>query len=122
MACYDLMGHITGRSASDFFGGRTVEEVPLAALIPLMDAESMVGFAQSFHSDGMNTMRLKLGNSVSEDVHIVKRVRETLGDHIFNKLIENKKIEWDAKQMKAIGVPEAAPLIRCPYREGWTLG
>jgi muconate cycloisomerase len=82
MACYDLMGHITGRSASDFFGGRTVEEVPLAALIPLMDAESMVGFAQSFHSDGMNTMRLKLGNSVSEDVHIVKRVRETLGDDV----------------------------------------
>jgi glutamine synthetase len=23
-------------------------------------------------------------------------VRETLGDHIFNKFIENKKIEWDA--------------------------
>ena len=22
-------------------------------------------------------------------------VRETLGDHIFNKFIENKKIEWD---------------------------
>ena len=24
-----------------------------------------------------------------------KLVRETLGDHIFDKFIENKKIEWD---------------------------
>ena len=24
-----------------------------------------------------------------------KLVRETLGDHIFNKFIENKKVEWD---------------------------
>jgi glutamine synthetase len=23
-------------------------------------------------------------------------VRETLGDHIFDKFVENKKIEWDA--------------------------
>jgi glutamine synthetase len=26
-------------------------------------------------------------------------IRETLGDHIFNKFIENKKIEWDAYRM-----------------------
>jgi glutamine synthetase len=24
-----------------------------------------------------------------------KLVRETLGDHIFQKFIENKKVEWD---------------------------
>ena len=24
-----------------------------------------------------------------------KLVREVLGDHVFNKFIENKKIEWD---------------------------
>lgn len=34
MACYDLMGQLTGRSAMDFMGGQVVEEVPLAALIP----------------------------------------------------------------------------------------
>ena len=26
-------------------------------------------------------------------------VREALGDHIFNKFIENKKIEWDQYRM-----------------------
>jgi len=33
-----------------------------------------------------------------------------------------KKLEWDPVDMKAINVPEADPLIRCPYRKGWTLG
>ena len=26
-------------------------------------------------------------------------VKEALGDHIFNKFLENKKIEWDAYRM-----------------------
>ena len=31
-----------------------------------------------------------------QEVEKSKLVRETLGDHIFNKFVENKKIEWDA--------------------------
>jgi glutamine synthetase len=31
-----------------------------------------------------------------QDVEKSELVRETLGDHIFNKFIENKKIEWDS--------------------------
>lgn len=82
MACYDLMGRVAERPASDFFGGRVVKGVPLAALIPLMDAETMVAFAQSFHSDGMRTFRLKLGGGIVEDVRIVERVREALGEDV----------------------------------------
>ena len=32
-----------------------------------------------------------------------------------------KKLSWDAKNMKAIGCPEADPFINRPYRKGWTL-
>ena len=32
-----------------------------------------------------------------------------------------KKIEWDPVKMRATNAPEADPLIRCPYREGWKL-
>ena len=32
-----------------------------------------------------------------------------------------KKLTWSAKNLKAIGCPEADVFIRCPYREGWTL-
>ena len=82
MACYDLMGRLSGRAACDFTGGRTVDEVPLAALIPLMGVDSMVELCRSFHGQGVNTFRLKLGRSIQEDEQIVSRIRESLGDGI----------------------------------------
>jgi glutamine synthetase len=39
-----------------------------------------------------------LPGNLFEAIHEVENsalVRETLGDHIFNKFVENKKIEWD---------------------------
>ncbi len=33
-----------------------------------------------------------------------------------------KKLQWDPVNMKATNAPEADRLIRCPYRDGWTLG
>jgi glutamine synthetase len=39
-----------------------------------------------------------LPGSLSEAIQLTEKselVRETLGDHIFQKFIENKKIEWD---------------------------
>lgn len=82
MACYDLMGRITGRPAADLMGGVCVDEVPLCALIPLMDPERMAEMAEGFHSQGMNSLRLKLGTDVETDVRIVSRVRELLGDRV----------------------------------------
>ncbi len=32
-----------------------------------------------------------------------------------------KKIEWDAKNMRATNAPELAPLIKKEYRSGWTI-
>jgi len=82
MACYDLMGRIAGRPASDFMGGRSVDKIPLAALIPLMDVDSMAGFAEYFHGEGVQTLRIKLGNNIQEDEKIIRRIREALGDNV----------------------------------------
>lgn len=32
-----------------------------------------------------------------------------------------KKIYWDSKNMKAIGLPEADEIIREPVRKGWEI-
>jgi hypothetical protein len=32
-----------------------------------------------------------------------------------------KKVEWDAKNLKATNAPEVEALIRPEYRKGWTL-
>ncbi|MGE4181198.1 MAG: Gfo/Idh/MocA family protein [Limisphaerales bacterium] len=33
-----------------------------------------------------------------------------------------RTLNWDADKLEAVGVPEAAPLIRRAYRPGWSLG
>ena len=34
---------------------------------------------------------------------------------------EGKKIEWDAKNLRALNAPEVEPIIKRPYRSGWVL-
>jgi muconate cycloisomerase len=82
MACYDLMGKITQRPACDFMGGRTVKKIPLAALVPLTDTETMVALAQIFQKVGYQAFRLKLGKGIQQDEEIVESVRNALGTDV----------------------------------------
>jgi muconate cycloisomerase len=79
MACYDLMGHVAGRPAHDFMGGRSVASLPLTALIPLSDADAMTSLALAFQRAGTTSFRLKLGRGVAADRAIVAQTREALG-------------------------------------------
>jgi muconate cycloisomerase len=80
MACYDLMGRITGRPAHDFMGGRSADALPLCALVPLMDPGAMVDMARAFQASGTRTFRFKLGRSAAQDGAIIGAAREALGD------------------------------------------
>ncbi len=102
MACYDLMGRITGRAACDFMGGRTVEQIPLAALIPLMDAAGMVALAQMFYDEGYRTFRLKLGRSLPEDIQVVELMRQTFGEEIRIRVDYNQAYGNAATAVRAI--------------------
>ena len=79
MACYDLMGHVSGRPAHDFMGGRGADTLPLAALIPLADPDFMVDMALAFQSSGTATFRFKLGSGIEADRTVMARAREALG-------------------------------------------
>jgi len=104
MACYDLMGKAKGCPVYDLMGGRQVSEVPLAALIPLMDAGSMVWLIRGFYDEGWRTFRLKLGRSIDEDVIIVKAVREAIGDEVRLRVDYNQaySVEEAVRAIKAI--------------------
>ena len=102
MACYDLMGRITGRPACDFMGGRATEKIPLAALIPLMDAAEMVQWAQTFYNEGFRTFRLKLGRSIAEDVQVLELMRRTLGDEIRIRVDYNQAYHSPPLAIRAI--------------------
>ena len=80
MACYDMMGRIRGVGASEIMGGRQVDEVSLAALIPLIDPESMAWLARAFSETGTDSFRCKLGRGAVDDARIIESVREAVGD------------------------------------------
>jgi len=107
MACYDLMGKITGRPAHDFMGGRTVNEISLAALIPLMGTDAMIDLCQMFFDGGMRTFRVKLGQSIEHDVEVISGIREKLGSNV--------RLRVDYNQ--AYSPPEAIRAIKAiePY-------
>jgi hypothetical protein len=46
----------------------------------------------------------------------------TEANHLGNVAFRvGKKLEWDAERMQVTNAPEAAALIRRPYRKGWEL-
>ena len=82
MACYDLMGKIIGLPVCGLMGGRNVDEIPLAALIPLGSPMLMRGLVRSYFKKGFRTFRLKIGRSIQEDVEICQKIRRALGNEI----------------------------------------
>jgi muconate cycloisomerase len=124
MACYDLMGRITGRSACDFMGGRTVERIPLAALIPLMDPEKMIEVAVFFHDEGYKSFRLKLGRSIADDVKTMDLMRKTFGAAVKIRVDYNQAYSRAATAIMAIKAiePYGLDYAEQPVRNGDYLG
>jgi len=62
----------------------------------------------------------KAGTQSSANFHYSGLLTEA--NHLGNVAYRvGKTLEWDPVAMKAKDCPEADPLIRCPYREGWSL-
>lgn len=117
MACYDLMGKITGLPACDFMGGKTVDEIPLAALIPLGDPMLMRGIVRSYYKKGFRTFRLKLGNNIQEDVKICEKIRGALGLKIrlrvdYNQAYSPSEAVRAIKAIEPFGIDYAEQPVR----------
>ena len=82
MACYDLMGQISDLPACYLMGGKFVDEIPIAALLPLADPMLVKGILRSYYKKGFRNFRLKLGKSVQKDLEIVQIIRKTFGNEI----------------------------------------
>jgi muconate cycloisomerase len=82
MACYDLMGKIKGQPACEIMGKNQAESIPLAAMVPLSDIDTMKDVALSFKYMSYNTFRIKLGNKIAEDKQIMNELRDLLGPDV----------------------------------------
>ncbi|MHA1269091.1 MAG: mandelate racemase/muconate lactonizing enzyme family protein [Candidatus Helarchaeota archaeon] len=82
IAIYDLIGKIINRPACDLMGGKVVASIPLSALIPLADLDTMVVLAKEFKKMGFTSLRYKLGQSVQKDIEISKAIRDVVGEEV----------------------------------------
>ena len=82
IACHDLAGRIAGRPVCELLGGAGAQDLPLAALIPLGDARSVLDLAQAFRKGGTATFRFKLGSGIEADRAVIAAAREALGDAV----------------------------------------
>jgi len=123
MACYDLMGKITGRPASDFMGGAIAQEVPLAGMVPLMPPETMSAFGKGLVASGIRTLRIKLGLGIKEDVKIIEGIRAAVGDSIPLRVDYNQAYT-PAQAVRAIKAiePFGIGLVEQPVRAADFLG
>ncbi len=111
IACYDLMGQMTGRPAHDFMGGKCVETIPLTALVGLGDIKTTAFLTKSYFKSGYRSFRIKLGRSIKEDIEIIETIRDIVGTEVrlrvdYNQAYSPSEAIRSIKAIEPFGIDE----------------
>jgi L-alanine-DL-glutamate epimerase-like enolase superfamily enzyme len=79
IACWDVLGKVTGLPVSVLLGGRRQERFPLYVAVPLRSVEEMTAFVAERRAEGVHRFQLKLGADPYEDAERTRRVVEATG-------------------------------------------
>ena len=78
MACWDILGKVTGKSVCDLMGGKFGESVTLYRAISQRPTEEMAENVAGHRADGYTKFQLKVGGRPQEDIDRIHAVAETL--------------------------------------------
>jgi L-alanine-DL-glutamate epimerase-like enolase superfamily enzyme len=81
MACWDLLGKVTGKSVCDLFGGRFGDSVALYRAISQRPADEMAENVAAHRADGYTKFQLKVGGRPREDIDRIHAVADVLDDN-----------------------------------------
>jgi muconate cycloisomerase len=81
-AYYDLTGKVLGVPVHLLLGGKLRDTVPVTHSIGLLDIEEAVKEVTQVVSDGIRTIKIKIGVDPDRDVAIVKAIRNAVGPDI----------------------------------------
>ena len=82
MALYDLIGKFLQVPVYQLLGGAHTEWVSIAHSIGIMPIDEAIKEASQVITEGVRTVKLKVGINPEHDVKLVQRVRETIGPDI----------------------------------------
>ena len=80
VALIDAVARGLGVPVFQLLGGRFRDQVPLAHSIGLMEIDDAVTEAAQVVSEGITTLKIKIGADVERDVAVVREVRRAIGD------------------------------------------
>jgi muconate cycloisomerase len=81
-AAYDLAGRALGRSVSELLGGAVRDSVPIGHSIGLMAIDEGVSEAAKVASEGIRTIKIKVGVEPKRDIEMVRQIRGAVGPDI----------------------------------------
>ena len=100
LALWDLAGKLTGRPVWRMLGGLSDRCLAYASTGSLRSAEETVELAEQFAARGFKAMKLRFGRpDWRDDVAVVERVRERLGDRMELMVDCNQgwRMPWDTR-------------------------
>jgi len=78
MACWDILGKVTGQSVCTLLGGRYGDDFVLYRAISQESPEAMAGRVAGYRAEGYRRFQLKVGGTPDEDVARIRAVAATL--------------------------------------------
>jgi cis-L-3-hydroxyproline dehydratase len=96
MACWDILGKVTGKPLVTLFGGRFGPDFPLYRAISQDTPERMAESVSKYRLEGYKTFQLKVGGSVELDIARIKAVGSVLAEG--ELLIADANTGWTQAQ------------------------
>ena len=80
MACWDILGKVTGKSVCDLMGGKFGDSVALYRAISQQPTEEMAENVAAHRADGYTKFQLKVGGHPQDDIDRIHAVANILTD------------------------------------------
>ncbi|QDU11913.1 cis-3-hydroxy-L-proline dehydratase [Gimesia aquarii] len=92
IACWDLLGQLTGMPVCDLLGGRYGEDITLYRAISQRPAEEMAENIAQYRAEGYRRFQLKVGGHPDDDIARIRAAREVLEPE--DKLVADANTGW----------------------------
>jgi L-alanine-DL-glutamate epimerase-like enolase superfamily enzyme len=78
VACWDILGQVTGAPIAALLGGRYVDDYPLYRAISQQAPDQMAATVSRYRDEGYRRFQLKVGGDVEDDVARIRAVLKVL--------------------------------------------
>jgi muconate cycloisomerase len=113
-ALHDIKGKALGVPVYQLLGGQVREEIPIAHSLGWLEYEEAVSEAAAAVSEGIKTIKIKVGRDATYDVRVVSEVREAIGPD--PDIVVDANQGWPTPKY-AIGILEQMRESRIRYAE-----